>query len=178
MTPLTQSYLDNAERFTAVVDAAADWTSQSPCPEWTAAQVVDHVVSTQRDYLDKQSAALGGLPEGDPGRTWHAHVDEVRNAITDESFATREFDGFFGRTTVEEHLASFYGFDMLVHRWDLGTAVGVPVSFTGDELDRMETAMTGFGDMLYSEGVCAPAVEVPDDAPRQQRVLGRLGRRA
>ncbi len=79
---------------------------------------------------------------------------------------------------MEEHLANFYGFDMLVHRWDLGAAVGAPVRFTDDELDRIETAMTGFGDMLYSEGVCAPAIRVNADAPRQQQVLGRLGRRA
>ncbi|MGI9156216.1 MAG: maleylpyruvate isomerase N-terminal domain-containing protein [Marmoricola sp.] len=178
MTSPTQSYLDNADRFTAVVDAAIDWTAQSPCTDWNAAQVVDHVVSTQRDYLDKQAAGLGNLDESDPNVKWHAHLDSVRDALSDQTFAAKEFDGFFGRTTVAEQLASFYGFDMVVHRWDLGTAVGEAVTFTGDELDRMETAMDGLGDMLYSEGVCAPAIEVPGDASRQQRVLGRLGRRA
>ncbi|MEP6814055.1 MAG: maleylpyruvate isomerase N-terminal domain-containing protein [Marmoricola sp.] len=176
MTSLTQSYLDNADRFSAVVDAAGDWAAQSPCSEWTAAQVVDHVVSTQRGYLTKQGATLGDLPEGDPGRSWHTHLDEVRTTIADESFATREFDGYFGRTTVDELLANFYGFDMLVHRWDLGAAVGAHVTFADDELDRLETAMDGLGDMLYSDGVCKPALAVPDDAPRQQKLLGRLGR--
>jgi uncharacterized protein (TIGR03086 family) len=178
MTTLTQSYFDNADRFTAVVDAASDWDAQSPCPDWNAAQVVDHVVTSQRDYLGKQDAELADLPEDDPAATWRAHVDNVREAMADEAFATKEFDGYFGRTSVEEHLANFYGFDMLVHRWDLATAVGVPLTYTDDELDRVETAMQGFGDMLYSEGVCKPAVDVPDDATRQQRVLGRLGRRA
>jgi uncharacterized protein (TIGR03086 family) len=176
MTSLTQSYLENADRFTAVVDAAHDWSAQSPCTEWTAEQVLDHVLSTQRGYLDKQGAELGDLPDGDPGAAWHAHVDGVRDAMADESFATREFDGYFGRTTVEEQLANFYGFDMLVHRWDLGSAVGAPVTFDDDELDRLETAMNGLGDMLYSEGVCKPALEVPDDATRQQQLLARLGR--
>ncbi len=177
MTSLTQSYLDNADRFTAVVDATGDWDAPSPCTEWNTAQVVDHVVSTQRDYLDKQGAALGALPDSDPGVAWHAHLDGVRAAMADESFAAREFDGYFGRTTIEEQLANFYGFDMLVHRWDLGSAVSQPVTFTDDELDRLETAMDGLGDMLYSEGVCKPAIEVADDATRQEKVLGRLGRR-
>jgi uncharacterized protein (TIGR03086 family) len=178
MTSLTQSYLDNADRFTEVVDAATDWTAQSPCSDWNAAQVVDHVVSTQRDYLGKQDAGLGDLPESDPGAKWRAHLAGVRTVMADESFATREFDGYFGRTTVEELLANFYGFDMLVHRWDLGTAVGAPVTFADDELDRIETSVEGLGEMLYSEGVCKPALEAPDDATRQQRVLARLGRRA
>jgi uncharacterized protein (TIGR03086 family) len=175
MTSLTQSYLDNADRFTAVVDAASDWTAQSPCPDWTAAGVLDHVVTTQRGYLEKQGAPQADLPD-DPTAAWHAHLDGVRDAIADESFATREFDGYFGRTTVDELLANFYGFDMMVHRWDLGTAAGVPVTFSDDELDRMEQAMDGLGDMLYSEGVCKPALEAPEGATRQQRVLARLGR--
>ena len=64
---------------------------------------------------------------------------------------------------------------MTVHRWDLGQAVGSPVTFTDDELDRIEQAVDGLGEMLYSSGACKPPLEVPDDAPRQQRVLGRLG---
>ncbi len=178
MTSLTQSYLDNADRFTSVVDAATDWTAQSPCTDWTAAQVIDHVLTTQRGYLEKQGAQLGVLPADSPGAAWHSHLDGVRAAMADEAFATTEFDGYFGRTTIEEQLANFYGFDMLVHRWDLGVAVGDPVTFTDDELDQMETAMDGLGDMLYSEGVCKPAIEVPEGASRQQKVLGRLGRKA
>lgn len=178
MTSSTQSYLENAARFSAVVDAATDWKAQSPCPDWTAGLVVDHVVSTQRDYLAKRDADLGDLDQRDPGATWHSHLDAVRAAMSDESFATREFDGYFGRTTVEDQLASFYGFDMLVHRWDLGTALGTPVTFTDDELDRIETSVNGLREMLYSEGVCKPALEVPDDATRQQQLLARLGRKA
>lgn len=176
MTSPTQSYLENADRFTAVVDATSDWSGQSPCPDWTAAEVVDHVVSTQRDFLHKQGVSHQDLPR-DASAAWHQHLDGVRTAMAEESFATREFDGYFGRTTVEEQLASFYGFDMLVHRWDLGSAVGVPVAFDEEELDRIEQAMAGFGDMLYSEGVCKPALTPPDDATRQQRLLARLGRK-
>ena len=177
MTTLTQTYLADADRFTDVVDAAADWHAPSPCEMWTATDVLEHVVSTQRDYLEERGARLDPLPD-DPAPRWHAHLGQVRDAVADESFATTEFDGYFGRTTVDELLANFYGFDMLVHRWDLGEAVGAPVTFTDDELDRLERGIDGLGDMLYSSGACKPPLDVPDDAPRQQRVLGRLGRRA
>ena len=176
MTPLTRSYLDQADLFTAVVDAATDWSARSPCEEWTAADVVEHVVSTQRGYFDQRGASLGELPGDDPSTRWHTHLGQVRDAVADDTFATTEFDGYFGRTTVDELLANFYGFDMTVHRWDLGEAVGARVTFTDDELDRIEQGIDGLGDMLYSSGACKPPLEVPDDAPRQQRVLGRLGR--
>ena len=45
-------------------------------------------------------------------------------------------------------------------------------------MDRIETAIDGFGDTLYPDGVCKPAVDVPDDALGQAKLLGRMGRRA
>ena len=65
-----------------------------------------------------------------------------------------------------------------MHRWDLGRALGQDVRWTEEEMERLEKAIAGFGDALYSEGVCRPAVDVPDDADRQTRLLGLMGRRA
>jgi uncharacterized protein (TIGR03086 family) len=177
MTALTEDYLANADRFTDVVDATDTWDAASPCEGWTAAEVVDHVVTTQRDYLAKQGADLDGQSFTDPGTSWRHHVEQMRALLADESFATTEFDGYFGRTTVEELLANFYGFDLVVHRWDLGRASGLPVTWSEEEMDRVEKAADGFGDMLYGDGVCKPALEAPEDAPRQVRLLARLGRR-
>ena len=36
----------------------------------------------------------------------------------------------------------------------------------------------GFGDALYMDGVCKPALDVPAGASRQERALARMGRRA
>jgi uncharacterized protein (TIGR03086 family) len=139
--------------------------------------VLDHVVETQRDFLLKRGAPIGERPVGTPQEVWAAHVAAVTQAVADEALANEEYDGYFGRTTVADTLANFYGFDMVVHRWDLGRALGQDVTWTEEEMDRLEKAMEGFGDALYSEGVCAPPVDVPDTASRQERVLGRLGRR-
>ena len=181
MNPLIADCLDNADLFSTVVTSAgptADWSAPSPCPDWAAADVVDHVVDTQRDFLVKRGADLGQRPEGAPEDVWQRHRDAVTKLVADEDFVTEEYDGYFGRTTIAETLANFYGFDMAVHRWDLGRALGVEVTFAEDEMDGMETAIAGFGDALYSEGVCGPPVDVPEDAPRQTKVLGLLGRTA
>ncbi|GAA4737708.1 TIGR03086 family metal-binding protein [Nocardioides endophyticus] len=171
-------YLDAADRFSAIVDATSDWSATSPCERWTAADVVDHVVDTERRFLEGQGAELGERPTGDPATVWAQHLAAVRPLVSDEAFRGREYDGFFGRTTVGATLDNFYGFDLVVHGWDLGSASGRPTTFTDADMDAMEQAFVGFGDHAYDEGVFRQPVEVADDAPRQERLLARMGRSA
>jgi hypothetical protein len=133
-------------------------------------------VATQRSFLSDRGADLGPSPTGTPAEIWAAHVGAVAAIGADDDFVSVTYDGYFGPTTIADTLRDFYGFDLIVHRWDLGRSFGVDVTWSDDEMDLLETAMAGFGDALYSEGVCAPAVEVAGDASRQDKILGRLGR--
>ena len=177
MHPQIQQFHDNAATFTDVVETGGDWSGASPCEGWTASDVVNHVVDTQRNFLEQREVTLADRPTGEPAALWAAHLSGVRDVLADEDFATIEYDGYFGRTSVADTLATFYGFDMLAHRWDLASALGVDASFSDAEMDLMDVALDGFGDALYSEGVCNPALDVPADAPRQTRILARMGRR-
>ncbi len=166
-----------ADRFTETVAATTDWSAPSPCEGWSAADVVDHVVDTQRQFLAGQGLDLGERPTGSPDEVWAAHLPAVRAAVS-EDVRAREYDGFFGRTTIGATLDNFYGFDMVVHGWDLGSASGRPTTFTDADMEAMEQAFVGFGDHAYDEGVFKQPVEVPGDADRQTRLLARMGRRA
>lgn len=174
----TTMFLDAADRFTDTVSAVRDWAAATPCEDWTAADLVDHVVDTERDFLGRHDADLGERPTGPPPEVWAAHLAAVRRLVADDAFVAREFDGFFGRTTVSDTLNHFYGFDLIVHGWDLGTSNGRPTTFTDADMDAMEAAFVGFGDHAYDDGVFQQPVAVPDDAPRQARILARMGRRA
>jgi len=176
--PRIQEYLDNAARFTEVVTAGGDWEGASPCEGWSARDVLDHVVDTQRSFLEQRGVDVGPSPAGTPVEVWAGHQERVRAVLADEDFAATEYDGYFGRTTVADTLATFYGFDLNVHRWDLARGLGREVPFSETELDVLDRAIDGFGDALYSEGVCRPALDVPADAPRAERLLARMGRRA
>ena len=177
MQPQIARFLDNARRFSDVVDAIHDWSAASPCAGWSAADVLDHVVDTQRDFLLKRDCDLGPRPQGEPEQVWHQHLDALRVVVADDDLVTAEYDGYFGRTTLAATLADFYGFDLIAHRWDVGRAGGQDVGFSDAELDALETSIAGFGETLYMDGICAPAVPVSQDAPRQQRILAALGRR-
>ena len=160
-----------------MVGSADRWDAPSPCEDWTAADVLGHVLDSQRDFLGKRGVDLDDLPEGPPAARWTTHLDQVRDAVADDDFATSEYDGYFGRTSVADTLANFYGFDMLVHRWDLARAVGLDATWTPAEMDALETNLDALGDNLYTQGVCKPPLDVAGDAPRQERLLARLGRR-
>ncbi|MCA0143540.1 TIGR03086 family metal-binding protein [Blastococcus sp. LR1] len=167
---------------TALLDGvpAAAWSSVSPCEGWTAADVVGHLIDTQRDFLGTHGVDAGPAPEvaADPAAAWRVHAARVAEALADDSVPAREFDGFFGRTTVGAAFLQFYVWDMLGHRWDVARAVGADPALTDGELDRMEAGADSFGPALYMDGICRPAVEVPEDADRATRVLARLGRAA
>ena len=177
MNALIDDYLDNAARFSAIVEAGGDWSAASPCEGWTAHDVLDHVLDSQRDFLIKRDVDLGPRPVGEPATAWREHHAEMRRVLADEALVSQEYDGFFGPTSIAETMASFYGFDMVAHRWDLGRALGREVRWSEEEMERLEKAIAGFGDALYSPGVAGPALDVPPDADRQTRILALLGRR-
>lgn len=175
-----ERYETLARRFDAVVDTTAPsaWTNPSPCEGWSAADVVAHVVDSEREFLRRAGVPLEERPEvaADPVAGWRRHHDELSGLLADPAVADAAYTGMFGDTTVGAMLADFYGFDLIVHRNDIARAVGVADTFEEEELTMVERAADGFGDHLYGDGVCAAAVEVPRDASRQDRLLGRLGR--
>ena len=179
MTSHLEQYVRLAEPFGRVVAQTDDWRAPSPCEGWSAADVVEHVIGTERSFLGAH-ADVGAAPEvaADPAAAWREHDARVRGLLADESVATAEFAGHFGPTTVGDTLVRFYGFDLLAHRWDIARSQGRDERFTGHELAIFENAVEGFGDALYSDGICRRPIDVGDDADRQTRLLALLGRDA
>lgn len=171
------TFQHHAASLQAVLADGGDFAAPSPCAGWTAADVVDHVIDTQRDFLTRQNVDLGPRLGGDPPAAWAAHVAAVAERVDGETLR-RRYDGVFGPTTVGATLADFYGFDMVVHRWDVARALGRDTAFTDAEMDAMEDSVAVFGEHLYAEGVCRAAVPVPAGASRQDRLLATLGRRS
>jgi uncharacterized protein (TIGR03086 family) len=180
-TPVATAYAAALEPLLAVVDAVppAGWDAATPCEGWSARDVVTHLVDTEREFLTGRGIDLGPAPDvaADPAGALRAHAERVLAAVGDPAVADAGYDGFFGPTTVGETLEQFYVWDLVVHRWDLATATGQDAGLSDAELDRVESGAGGWGDALYTEGICR-RVDAPADADRQARVLALLGRRA
>ncbi len=180
MNPTATQYAAADRPLTELLDSVpgTGWANPSPCPDWTARDVVGHLIETQRDFLGSHGVDLGSAPDvaSDPAGAWRRHAARVAEALADDAVPAAKFEGFFGPTTVGAALEQFYIWDMLVHRWDLARAVGAEDTFTEAEVDRIEAGAESFGPALYMDGICRPAVDVPAEADRATRVLARLGR--
>lgn len=178
MTENSAQFLANAERFSAIVDAVEDWSAPSACDDWTAAQVLDHVIDSERNHFTTHGVDLGDRPSGTPVEIWTAHLSAMLPHVNDETWMDKQYDGWAGPTTVGDTIADFFGIDLVVHGWDIATSSGDSYAWTEAEQDQAEAFIATMGPMLYSEGVCKPALDPPADASRQVRLLAAVGRAA
>lgn len=178
MHPILEQFNAYADRFGAVVDPAGPdaWHGASPCEGWTARDVLDHVVDSQRDFLARQELALEPRPDGSPQQVWATHLADVRRVLGEGAVLDREFDSYFGRSTIGATLATFFNLDLVIHRWDLARALGSDTAFTADEIAHVEACLDELGDNIYAHGACSPALPVGAAASPQDRILARTGR--
>ncbi|GAA4551614.1 TIGR03086 family metal-binding protein [Pseudonocardia xishanensis] len=180
MSDIAERYARHADAFAATIAAVPEdrWSAPSPCSEWTARQVVDHVVEVHGMFL----GMVGRPPE--PGPTdpagAFAHVRSLVQAdLEDPERAKATYDGMFGTQTFEWSVDGFVTQDLVLHRWDLGTAAGLDIEIPPDEIARI----AGFVEQMPAEArasgkVFGPALEPPADADAQTRLLAAIGRRA
>jgi hypothetical protein len=100
----------------------------------------------------------------------------VTAVLAADDVAAREYDGYFGPTTVAATVADFYGWDLVVHGSDVARATGQAWSVSDEEAAGLHATADEWGDALHSEGVCAAPVDVGADASATDRLLARLGR--
>jgi uncharacterized protein (TIGR03086 family) len=186
MNSTATSYATADAALTAVLDAVPEqaWTAPSPCAGWTARDVLQHMIDTQRDFLTGRGIDLGPAleatadPTADPAAAWRDHAGRVLATLADDAVVAAGYDGHFGPSTVGATFEQFYVWDMVVHRWDIARTAGLDAGLTAAELDAIESGADSFGGALYMEGVCRPGVEAAEDADREARLLARLGRAA
>jgi uncharacterized protein (TIGR03086 family) len=155
------------------------WDSPSPCEDWTARDIVGHIIGTYGMFEGMVGRELGDIPsvDDDPLVAWTAARDVIQGDLDDPERAAMEFDGFSGRSTFERAVDRFVNFDLVVHSWDLARATSQDEQLDPADVRRVREQAAGFGDALRSPGVFGPEVEPPPGASEQDRMLAFLGRR-
>jgi uncharacterized protein (TIGR03086 family) len=175
MSTLAETWDRHAEPLTDVIDSVTDWQAQSPCAGWTAADVVDHLMQTHREFMTRQGREIP-LVSGGPDEQWNHHVSAMSALVRDEELVARPLETPFGDSTVGQVLMDFYGMDLIVHRWDLATSQGQDHRLTEEELAEVDAAVDGYGQAAYAPGIFKGPLDVPAEASRQEQVLARTGR--
>ncbi|MEV4015588.1 TIGR03086 family metal-binding protein [Nonomuraea angiospora] len=187
MSEIADRYRTRADIFAAKIAAVAPgrWSNPSPCAEWTARDVVGHIVDMHAAMLSPLGRSLSPAPpvEEDPAAAFTAARADVESLLTDPATAAREIDTPGGRMSVEQHIDQVVSADMVLHGWDLARATGQDDTIDPAEIEEMWPAVQRIPDEMRVPGafgpgivVFGPEVEVPGDAPLQHRVLGLLGR--
>jgi uncharacterized protein (TIGR03086 family) len=180
MSAIADRYRVLADAFERKIAAVGpdEWSNQSPCEEWTARRVVGHVVEVHGMMLrpiGRQLSAARSVDD-DPMEDFTSARADIEAVLDDSELAGTEYDGAFGRSRIESTIDQFLGLDLVVHGWDLARATGQDETIDPSEVARIWAWAQQLGDNLRTPGVCGPAVEVPEDAPLQDRLLGILGR--
>lgn len=182
VTSTADRYRANASAFTARVEAvpADAWQNPSPCADWTARDVVRHVVDSSGVFLGLVGETLPPAPpvDDDPVAAWRSARDAIQRALDDPAIAQREYDGAFGRTTFERSVRNFLVPDALLHTWDVARATGLDENLDEQAcLDALEMFSKVPDEAMRSPGVFGPKIEPPPGADAQTRLLNFTGRR-
>ncbi len=182
MESAADRYRRLSTRMTEIVEAVPDdaWSSRTPCEDWTARQLVGHLVDVHGRFQGLVGRELVDHPsvDDDPAGAWAAVRDQMQGDLEDPERAAEEYDGGLGRSSFERSVDGFVGFDLVVHGWDLARATGQDDTIDPGEVERLQGMVDGMGDMMRSNGVIKEPVEPGPDASAQDRLLGALGRRA
>ena len=179
MSDVAERFRKLSEGFGRRVDAvpADKWSAQSPCEEWTARDVVEHMIGNCKTFLgyvdfDLDVGSLEDLPAA-----WKRAAGAMQAALDTEELADKEVQGYAGPTTLAKASERFLFTDLVVHAWDLARATGGDETLPIDEVRASHQAMKEMGDMLRSPGAAGPEIQPAPDADEQTKLLNFMGRR-
>ena len=180
MTSAAEEHRRVAGVFTDRVRGTVDWDAPSPVEGWTARDVVGHLVTWFPGFL--QGGAGVTLPSGppvdeDPVAAWVTHTDGVQALLDDPATPGRVLTNpHIGEVPLDEAVDRFYTSDVFLHTWDLARATGQDETLDPDKCAVMLAGMEPLDEMLRASGQYGPRVDVPADAPVQDRLIGFIGR--
>ena len=182
MSEISERYGRLADAFAAKIAAvpADQWTGPTPCANWTARELVTHVVSSQGIFLGFVGQSVDDAPsvDDDPLGAWTAARTVVQDGLEDPARAGSEFEGSMGTMTFESAVDRFLAVDLAVHGWDLARAAGLDDRIDPSDIAHVRDVAEGFGERMRSPQAFGPEVVPPPGADEQVKLLAFLGRRA
>jgi uncharacterized protein (TIGR03086 family) len=156
------------------------WGNPAPVPDWTALDVVRHLLEWFPAFL--AGGADVELPAGpsvdaDPVAAWTHHADAVQRILDDPATHGRTFaHPMLPEMPLDQAISRFYTNDVFLHTWDLARATGQDERLDEDRCRELYEGMLPLDDVLRQSGQYGPQVPVPDGADWQTRLLGFIGR--
>lgn len=146
-----------------------DWAKTTPCEGWTVRDLVDHAMHWQGRGGGVFNAGV------DSDADWTALKPALATALANPANLEGNAEALGG--TPKQAVAGLITADLLVHSWDLALAIGADATLPEA---AVESTLMGLQrlpeEMLRSDRMFGPAVEVADDASAQDRLIAFVGR--
>ncbi len=182
MSDVQDSYRLVANGFDARVRVVTpdQWEAQTPCDDWTARDLVVHVVQNHRGVIASvrggESEPLGA--DEDPRQAWESASRAISEIAADPEAAATEVDGPTGKIPAGQVIGQFMTMDLLVHTWDLARTIGADEHLNEDFVRQAFETLKPMDAMIRQPKVFGPRLEPPRGADLQTEFLYFLGRRA
>ena len=182
MTDVHERYLVVSSGFDSAVRAVTpdQWGAQSPCEQWTARDLVAHVVENHRGVIASvrsgESQPMGA--DEDPEQAWAEATRGIGEITADPELVTREIDGPAGKMPIGQIIGQFMTMDVLVHTWDLARTIGADERLDQESVRRAYEALKPMDAVIRQPSVFGPKLDPPTGADVQTEFLYFLGRQA
>jgi uncharacterized protein (TIGR03086 family) len=179
MSEVSERYAVIAAGFTARVAgvSAERWAAPSPCPGWTARDVVAHVTNGHHRVLamlDKSQPPV--VADGDDVTAkWPAATEAVLAALSGQQ-SPPVIGSMFGGMPFEWLVDRLVSVDTLIHTWDLARATGHDERLEATAVAAVMELLTPFDQTIRRPGGFGPKIEPAPDADAQTRLLNFCGR--
>jgi uncharacterized protein (TIGR03086 family) len=178
--------IERIERATAFANdkvdevGAADMAKSTPCSEFDVRALLNHMVGGLAMLATGAQGGKAEIPHGDQfgsdaAGTYTARRRALLDAVRSQGALERNWEMPFG-SMPGEMMARIAFMEHLTHGWDLAKATGQDTTIPSDLVAECTEVVTPMNGMLRMPGVCGPAVDVPADAPAQDRLIAFLGR--
>jgi uncharacterized protein (TIGR03086 family) len=179
-------YARAAHGFAAAVSGVPSdgWSAATPCTDWDVRALTNHVVGEDRwvpplvegrTIAEVGDALDGDLLGADPAEAASTAGSAAVAALAEPGALGRTVHLSFGDFTAED-----YGWQVLVdhviHTWDLRAGSGQERALDGDLVDAAAGWWADWAEAYRGAGAVGPPVEVPADAPSQDRLIASFGR--
>lgn len=142
-----------------------NWHVPTPCTDWDARGLVEHVIGFHDVLLLRPLEAKPARPKDNPVARWQLTVEALSTALSRPAVLTEQRVGLLGYLTTE----------VLVHTWDLARAVGGEVTLD-PRLCQMGVDRAAANPHTMTPDLFDRPFLVPEDADVQDRLVGLFGR--
>ncbi|HZN14073.1 MAG TPA: TIGR03086 family metal-binding protein [Acidimicrobiales bacterium] len=174
-----------AARLAGVIAGVSDddLAKPTPCPDASVGGLIDHIrtFSVAFTRSARKEGRDGPPPQANPANLpgdWRQTTPDALATLAAAWGEPGAWDGMShaGPIEMSADMAGLVAVDeLVVHGWDIAVATGQPYDVSDDEVAAAMSFVANF-HVPRDGGLFGPIVDVPEDAPPLDRLLGLTGR--